>query len=146
MRFLIVAPWFDDGPDDYFYNRLRKYVEELGLSQKIVFYINPSIQDLVYFYKHALALIHPSLDEGFGLPLLEAAYFNLPVIASDIEVYKEVMGNQYMSFNPDHIDDITSTIHSFLQQKPKFDYQTQLKKYSFKNMTEEIFRLYKNFI
>ena len=35
----------------------------------------------------------PSLDEGFGIPILEALSFSLPVICSDIDVFKEVGGD-----------------------------------------------------
>jgi glycosyltransferase involved in cell wall biosynthesis len=32
----------------------------------------------------------PSEGEGFGLPLIEAAYYNLPIIARDLPVFKEI--------------------------------------------------------
>jgi glycosyltransferase involved in cell wall biosynthesis len=44
-------------------------------------------------YKNASIYIFPSLDEGFGIPILEALSFSLPVICSDIDVFKEVGGD-----------------------------------------------------
>ncbi len=41
-------------------------------------------------YSHALALVFPSLYEGFGLPILEAIACGCPVIASDIESSREI--------------------------------------------------------
>jgi glycosyltransferase involved in cell wall biosynthesis len=38
---------------------------------------------------NATALLAPSLSEGFGLPVSEAAAMGLPVIAADIEPYRE---------------------------------------------------------
>ena len=44
-------------------------------------------------YKNASLLIAASYDEGFGLPLIEALSFDLPIIARDIGVFREVGGD-----------------------------------------------------
>ena len=44
-------------------------------------------------YKNASLYVFPSLDEGFGIPILEALSFSLPVICSDIDIFKEVGGD-----------------------------------------------------
>ncbi len=46
--------------------------------------------ELRWAYAHTDALIAASLQEGFGLPLVEASYFGLPIICSDIPVFREV--------------------------------------------------------
>ncbi len=97
------------GPDNAFANRLKNIIEQEGIDS-IRFVHDTSNGDLVYLYKHAKALINPSLSEGFGLPLVEAAYFECPVIASDIPVFKELLGDHYTSFNPYDADDIASTL------------------------------------
>ncbi len=45
---------------------------------------------LPHLYRHADVLVWPSITESFGFPLLEAAFFGLPVAASDIPVHREV--------------------------------------------------------
>ena len=50
-------------------------------------------------YKSSSALIALSKAEGFGLPLVEAAYFHLPIIANDIPVFREVCGAGALYFN-----------------------------------------------
>ena len=131
------------GPNDFFKNRLTQLINRLSQGKKILFFNNLSNEDLVFFYKNALALIHPSLSEGFGLPLIEAAYFNCPIIASDINVFKELLGNSYLSFNPNDVDDIVDKIKSFIEQKPKFNYKNIIIKYSFEKMTSETVKIYK---
>jgi glycosyltransferase involved in cell wall biosynthesis len=130
------------GPDDYFSDRIAQEINDLKLNN-IFLFKNPSLSDLIFFYRNALALVHPSLSEGFGLPLIEAAYFNLPVIASDIQVFKELLGNNYLSFNPNDVDDMSNKIKKFLVEKPHFDYKDLIKKYSFKKMTSETVKIYK---
>lgn len=131
------------GPNDYFKERLFQLINRLKQEKRILFFNNPSISDLVFFYKNALALIHPSLSEGFGLPLIEAAYFNCPIIASDIKVFKELLGNNYLSFNPEDVDDISNKIRQFLEKKLKFDYGNIIKQYSFEKMTDETVKMYR---
>jgi glycosyltransferase involved in cell wall biosynthesis len=56
--------------------------------------------DLHYLYRHATAVIQPSIAEGFGLPIVEAAHFGAPVIASDIRIFHEVGGQSISYFDP----------------------------------------------
>lgn len=58
---------------------------------------------LIELYKRAVALVAPSKDEGFGLPLLEAMSFGTPVICSDLEVFKEVTAGHALFFEPNTI-------------------------------------------
>lgn len=48
----------------------------------------------------ALALLFPSLDEGFGLPPLEALACGTAVVAADIPVCREVLGDQALYVDP----------------------------------------------
>lgn len=55
--------------------------------------------DLRALYQHAHSLIFASIVEGFGLPLVEAAHLGLPVIASDIPVFRELGSDALMYFD-----------------------------------------------
>ncbi|HXH73692.1 MAG TPA: glycosyltransferase family 1 protein [Bacteriovoracaceae bacterium] len=59
---------------------------------------NISDKELGQLYEGALALVFPSLEEGFGLPLVEAMGLGCPVIASDIDVFKEISGDAALFF------------------------------------------------
>jgi len=134
------------GPKDYFQLRIVRLINQLYMKDKVIFYTNPSYADLVFFYKNALALIHPSMSEGFGLPLIEAVYFNCPIIASDIKVFKELLGDNYLSFDPNKVEDIKKSINDFIERKPEFKYSQIMKKYSFENMTKETLKTYEKLI
>ncbi len=134
------------GPNDFFSARILHYINIMKWDDRIILINDPTLSDLIFFYKNAKALIHPSLSEGFGLPLIEAAYFNCPIIASDIKVFKELLGNNYLSFNPNDVDDITEKIKTFIEKKSDFDYRNIIKQYSFEKMTNETVKIYKNIL
>jgi len=57
-------------------------------------------EDLALAYARSRALVCPSITEGFGLPLVEALAFGCPVLASDIAVFREVVGDAATYFDP----------------------------------------------
>ena len=61
--------------------------------RRLFWFDEVSDADVAYAYRHATSLIFASLSEGFGLPLVEAAKFGLPIIASDITVFREIAGD-----------------------------------------------------
>lgn len=54
---------------------------------------------LVAMYRRASALLAASEGEGFGLPLIEAAQYGLPIIARDLPVFREVAGEHAFYFH-----------------------------------------------
>lgn len=56
--------------------------------------------DFPAIYQQALALIYPSIFEGFGAPLLEALWSNIPVISSNASCLPEVGGDAALYFSP----------------------------------------------
>jgi glycosyltransferase involved in cell wall biosynthesis len=69
---------------------VEKLILELGLEEKVIMpgYILDS--DIVSLYQHAFAYVFPSENEGFGIPILEAMGFGVPVIHSDQEALIEI--------------------------------------------------------
>ena len=94
------------GKEDYFYRKLKEKVKRMGLSDSIIFYGEATDEELLSLYKKALALVMPSLMEGFGLPALEAMANKCLVLASDIPSLREVCGSSAIYFNPYDIDDM----------------------------------------
>lgn len=67
-------------------------IKDLNLNKKIVHVFYSDAIRLAALYKKAFALVYPSLEEGFGMPVLEAMACGCPVIASGISVLREVGG------------------------------------------------------
>jgi glycosyltransferase involved in cell wall biosynthesis len=68
--------------------------------------------ELSWLYQHAAAFVFMSLDEGFGLPPLEALYFERTVIASDIAVMREVLGPFGLYVDPTDVVAMSNAIDS----------------------------------
>lgn len=130
------------GPKDHFSISVSQDIEQFKMKDRIIIVDDATTADLVFFYKHATALIHPSQSEGFGLPIIEAAYFNLPIIASNIPVFQELLKGRYVSFNPHDTADIQDKIEGFISHPVKQDYGSILTQYSFKTMAQNTVSLY----
>ena len=61
-------------------------------------------------YKEAIALIYPSIYEGFGIPLIEAFSMGCPVIASDIPTTQEICSGAYIGFEPKNPDSLRNAV------------------------------------
>lgn len=68
-------------------------VKALGLQDRVEFRDYVSRSELIQLYQGCSALLYPSKWEGFGIPPLEALACGSPVIASDIPVHREVLGD-----------------------------------------------------
>lgn len=99
--------WSDDyrlvivcGKTDYA-DRLKKMVLIRGLENRVEFYHEIAFAELKVLYSSAFALVYPSIDEGFGIPPIEAMLSGTPVIVSNIPVFHEVLGDAALYVEPD---------------------------------------------
>jgi glycosyltransferase involved in cell wall biosynthesis len=76
------------------------------LSEKQVLYVPGNDEVLGKLYSGAIALVYPSLYEGFGLPLLEAMSCGCPVLCSSTGSMPEVAGDAALYFEPARLDEM----------------------------------------
>lgn len=81
---------------DKLYDDIIYHIE---LNEKLFFLEGISDEFLEKVYFESDCLIAASEGEGFGLPLIEAAQCDLPIIARDIPVFREVAGDHAFYFN-----------------------------------------------
>lgn len=77
------------GSDD---ERLSSAAAAAGVAARLVRVTDADDAALAGWYRDAAAVVVPSVEEGFGLPIVEAQAAGVPVVASDIEVFREVSG------------------------------------------------------
>ena len=83
------------------YDDVVDAVRELELDQWVRFVGYAGMRELPGLYQMAQAVLFPSLDEGFGLPVLEAFAAGTPVVASNAGAIPEVAGDAALLGAPD---------------------------------------------
>lgn len=118
---------------------LQKMVSELELTDKVKFVHEISFNELKILYSEAYALVYPSLDEGFGIPPIEAMASNTPVIVSDIPVFREVLTDSALYVNPDDAKSWQSAIKS-IEKLPDtiYRFDNYVARYDFDNMKQMV--------
>ena len=88
------------GRSDAFREATLASIRGLGIERDIHFVEYVSDQELAVIYSNALALVFPSLYEGFGLPIVEAMACGCPVITSNVSSLPEIAGSAALLVDP----------------------------------------------
>jgi glycosyltransferase involved in cell wall biosynthesis len=96
--------------------------------------------------KNALCFIFPSRYEGFGIPLLEAMHYKLPIIASDIPASREVAEKNALFFDPPDIDKLAELIEKVstdktLRKKMTENHPQTLQKHSWQTCAKKTWKV-----
>jgi glycosyltransferase involved in cell wall biosynthesis len=87
---------------------LLRHAAALGLEERVVFPGYVAAEHKAALLSGALALVFPSLYEGFGMPVLEALACGVPVLTSNVSSLPEVAGDAALMVDPLSVDDIAA--------------------------------------
>jgi glycosyltransferase involved in cell wall biosynthesis len=104
------------GKEDYL-TLLKTLVKSKGLETSIFFIGYVPIELMPSLYKEAVALVFPSIYEGFGIPLLEAMATGCPVIVSNSSSMPEVCGAAALYFDPLQKESLKSSVQALLDSQ-----------------------------
>ena len=90
--------------------RIHDWINKNGLQGKVFITGILSSSDLASYYRGAVALLFPSLYEGFGLPALEAMACGTVVLSSAVTAIPEVTGDAALIIEPREVDSIADGI------------------------------------
>lgn len=89
---------------------IERFTKENGLSKRVHIISNVPFNDLPALYQSADIFVYPSRFEGFGIPIIEALYSGVPVVAATGSCLEEAGGPNSIYIHP---DDITGMVNAF---------------------------------
>ncbi len=89
---------------------LQAQAEALGVGDRVRFLTYVPYDDLPRLMNQAIALVFPSLWEGFGLPVLEAMACGTPVITSNLSSLPEVAGDAALLIDPYNVGELAEVM------------------------------------
>ncbi|HBB89364.1 MAG TPA: glycosyltransferase family 1 protein [Blastocatellia bacterium] len=98
----VVGPRFDSTEE--------QKLADLGLRERVKNFGAVSDTELATLYHHSVALVYPSLYEGFGIPPLEAMQCGTLVVAANRSSIPEVVGDAGILFDPQQPDALTDIL------------------------------------
>lgn len=110
-----VFAGFEAPPDHH----LRLEAESLEVDERVHFAGYVSKERLATLYSEAEIYVHPSRYEGFGFPLIEAMYYDTPVISSDAASLPEVGGDAAVYFDPNSPSELSQQIRKVYQSEQR---------------------------
>lgn len=96
---LVLVGGYDNNSN--YFKKIRLLITDLHLQQDVIITGKISNEELINQYRNALCFISLSEHEGFGVPLLEAAQFNIPVLALNEAAVSETLDSSPALFNND---------------------------------------------
>lgn len=137
VRFLISGPQAPHHPvrSTSYLDDLKALRSGLGVEAEVVFLAdelgeNLDNQTVAELYVVSDVLLFPSASEGFGIPILEAGLVRVPIVLSDIPIFREVGGQDVRTFGLDAAPDtIAASIVEALDTGPARLYRRVLREY-----------------
>jgi glycosyltransferase involved in cell wall biosynthesis len=106
MQLVVVG----GGRDEAYISQLHKLSAELDIGTEVVFVGPVALEETVDFYRAADVFVYPSLNETFGLPILEAMACGCPVVTSDTSAMPETAGGAAVLCDPAEPESIANAI------------------------------------
>ena len=136
---------------NFFSQKIEELISKYNLNSQVEFLGYVPDNEFKKIYSKALALVHPSLMEGFSLTGLEAMALNCPVISSNSSCLPEIYQNSVLYFDPADPKELVSQIKK-LQKSPKLREKMitlghlQVQKYSWVLTAKKTFSVYKKIL
>jgi glycosyltransferase involved in cell wall biosynthesis len=90
-------------------------INRLNIKDRVIFLQDVAFNELPAIYQMACLFVYPSLYEGFGIPIIEALYSKVPVVAATGSCLEEAGGPDSHYTNPTDATALSQTINSILE-------------------------------
>ncbi|WCT10598.1 glycosyltransferase family 4 protein [Mucilaginibacter jinjuensis] len=127
---------------------IQNAIAETDLQYDVIFTGYLSDTELTGIYQHALLYVFPSINEGFGIPILEAFKYDLPVLVANNTCLPEVGGDAVVTFDPFDIANMAAQINKVLndaelRSEMIIKGRERLKLFSWKIAAEQLVELFR---
>jgi len=129
--------------------KIEEKIAALNLSDNIRILSGLSDLEVRSAYKLCTLFVFPSAYEGFGIPILEAMAAGVPMVLSDIPVFREITQNKSVYFPNDNSDSMADAIENMLGSKDErnrlieYGYE-RVRDFSFPALASQIKSLYRS--
>jgi glycosyltransferase involved in cell wall biosynthesis len=128
----------------------RERLHDLGLEDRVRRIDSVDDETLCRLYNQAEAFVYPSLYEGFGLPLLEAAACGCPIVASRIPSTEEIAGDVPIYFEPTDAESLAAALERAISEGRSSERREggfrQITRYSWDKTAEQTLAVYHSLI
>tara|TARA_B100002052_G_C15880969_1_gene599235 strand:+ start:1395 stop:2489 length:1095 start_codon:yes stop_codon:yes gene_type:complete len=139
------------GKKTKYYRKVQEFIFKNNLINRVSFLNIKDNRKLSLIYQKSRGLIFPSIDEGFGIPIIEAMYSKVPVITSNKSIFKEIAGANSYFFEQNKLDSLIEEINKIWHDSKDRDDRIKLnlnyvQRFNEKKQATEIIELYKKLI
>ncbi|WP_412467820.1 glycosyltransferase family 4 protein [Pedobacter sp. KLB.chiD] len=103
------------GKQTAYFKTVEKEIEKLGLKNRILFLENIPFTDLPGIYQMASVFVYPSFYEGFGIPIIEALYSGIPVVAATGSCLEEAGGPDSLYVSPNDTLGLANAVNQIVE-------------------------------
>ena len=113
------------------------YYSDSTIKESVLWFDDADDGELQWAYQHCSALLFPTKNEGFGLPLVEAASYGLPIICSDIPIFRELADDNADYFKVNDVDALEEALLLWVR-KEKHPNSNKIKLYSWSDAADDV--------
>jgi len=140
-RLILCGSW---GGMEAYLEKLRALAAELGVADSVIFTGHVKFSDILAYYRIAHVFLCMSAHEGFCVPLVEAMYFGVPIVAYDSSAIAETLGKSGILLQSRNLEQAAQSIDQLVRipgfaQKIVADEKTRLEAFSYERV-RAIFR------
>ena len=114
-KLILVGGKVHSKADDDF-SSIKNTIQASGLENHVILKGYLKDEEIALYYGNASGYVFPSYNEGFGLPMLEAMKFRIPVAAANNTCLPEIGKDAAIYFNPHKIDELVLSLQKLMRR------------------------------
>lgn len=112
-KYLAFTGKFPDAADSPYLSELHKIIEDNNLQDQVIMLGVISRSDQLQLMRYSQAVLQPSLFEGWSTVIEDAKSLQVPVVASNLKVNIEQLGENGVYFDPHNPDELASILMNY---------------------------------